>query len=50
MKECYLFLDELKNTPPSVLFSLGGCAIEKEVYEKKLWLHFCSKKFEEYEQ
>lgn len=36
MKEYYLFLDESKNTPPSVLFSLGGCAIEKEIYEKKI--------------
>ena len=36
MKEYYLFLDESKNTPPSVLFSLGGCAIEKQLYENKI--------------
>lgn len=34
MKEYILFLDESKNTPPSTHFSLGGCAIEKEYYEK----------------
>ena len=28
-KEYFLFLDESKNTPPSVYFALGGCAIEK---------------------
>ena len=36
MKEYFLFLDESKNTPPSVYFALGGCAIEKEVYEEKI--------------
>ena len=36
MKEYYLFLDESKNTPPSVYFALGGCAIEKSVYEEKI--------------
>ena len=36
MKEYYLFLDESKNTPPSVLFSLGGCAIERQLYENKI--------------
>ena len=32
MKEYILFLDVSKNTPPSVHFCLGGCAIEKEYY------------------
>lgn len=32
MNEYILFLDESKNTPPSVHFCLGGCAIEKEYY------------------
>lgn len=36
MKEYYLFLDESKNTPPSIHFALGGCAIEKSVYEEKI--------------
>lgn len=36
MKEYFLFLDESKNTPPSVHFALGGCAIEKEIYEEKI--------------
>ena len=35
-KEYFLFLDESKNTPPSVYFALGGCAIEKNVYETKI--------------
>ncbi len=36
MKEYILFLDESKNTPPSVHFCLGGCAIEKEYYENTI--------------
>lgn len=36
MKEYFLFLDESKNTPPSVYFALGGCAIEKNIYEEKI--------------
>lgn len=36
MNEYILFLDESKNTPPSVHFCLGGCAIEKEYYEKTI--------------
>ena len=36
MKEYFLFLDESKNTPPSVYFALGGCAIERGIYEDKI--------------
>ncbi|MCI9141443.1 MAG: DUF3800 domain-containing protein [Lachnospiraceae bacterium] len=36
MKEYFLFLDESKNTPPSVHFALGGYAVEKAVYEEKI--------------
>ena len=36
MKEYFLFLDESKNTPPSIYFALGGCAIERSVYEDKI--------------
>lgn len=36
MKEYLLFLDESKNTPPSVHFALGGFAIEKILYQKKV--------------
>lgn len=36
MNEYILFLDESKNTPPSVHICLGGCAIEKEYYEKTI--------------
>ena len=36
MKEYILFLDESKNTPPSVHFCLGGCAIEKEYYNNTI--------------
>lgn len=36
MKEYILFLDESKNTPPSVHFCLGGCAIEKDYYNNTI--------------
>lgn len=35
-KEYILFLDESKDTPPSDLFALGGCAIEKELYKNEI--------------
>ncbi len=39
MKDYYLFLDESKNTPPSVHFALGGFAVEETVYQNKICLY-----------
>ncbi len=35
-KEYILFLDESKATPPSTLFSLGGCIVEKNLYKNEI--------------